>query len=282
MRRLGLGLTIYDEYGWMSGHGGGRTVRGADHLRERHLFWTSRAAEGTRTGLTVSNIRAPFLDFLGDLGRGWLYEGGAALWGDWRPVLVVAHPREIKNPAEIRVLSGPLHLAEMGASACQLVVDHADLGPGMVITAFMSARCLTSRLINYILPEAALRFAEVVYAPLVDAAEGAAEAVFFDHPHAGFYIWDEQAGAIGNSLLSDGLPVPENDAAALLATVRDIGPETAASTTGLDKLCTLRTAAERDLRARPRRVPVAAVLGAARRLLSHPAKTLKNSDLTIS
>lgn len=232
MRRLGLGLTIYDEYGWMSGHGGGRTARGADHLRERHLFWTSCPAEGTRTVLTVSNLRAPFLDFLGDLGRDWLYEDGAAHWGDWRPALVVAHPPEITELAEIRVLSGSLHLTEVGASGCRLVVDHAELGPRTVITAFVSARCLTSRLINYLLPEAAQRFAKVVYAPLVEAAEGVAEAVFFDHPHAGFYIWDEQAGALGNSLLSDGQPIPEREAAALLATVRDIGPETVALRAG--------------------------------------------------
>ena len=232
MQRLGLGLTVYDEYGWMSGHGGGRTVLGADHLRERHLFWTSRPAEGTRTVLTVSNIRAPFLDFLGDLGRDWLYEGGAARWGDWRTAMVVAHPPEIRSVADIRVLMGPVQFSELGASACRLVVDHADLAPGTVITAFASARCLTSRLINYLLPEAAQRFAEVVYAPLVEAAEGIAEAIFFDHPHAGFYIWDEQAGALGNSLLSDGEPVPENEAAALLATVRDIGPETAALRAG--------------------------------------------------
>jgi hypothetical protein len=34
---------IYDEYNWQSGQAGGRTVHGADHLRERHIFWSRSA-----------------------------------------------------------------------------------------------------------------------------------------------------------------------------------------------------------------------------------------------
>lgn len=232
VRRHGLGLTLYDEYGWMSGHGGGRTVRGADHLRERHMVWTSAPAGPGRTGLTITDIRAPFLDFLGEIGRDWLYDGGQAEWGDWRVGLVVAHPERVTDLAEITVLEAPGQVSAAGPRGGRLVIDHPALPAGTVVTAFLSARCLTSRLVNYLLPEAAERFAAVAYAPLLAAAGEAAEDAFFDHPHAGFYVWDERTGPLGNSLLSDGAPVPAAEAAALLALARDVGPRTAALRAG--------------------------------------------------
>src|ERR1700684_655359 len=51
----GLKVGIYDEYNWMSGHGGGRTVEGSGHLRERVLFWSTAPAEDRR----VSAVRRP-------------------------------------------------------------------------------------------------------------------------------------------------------------------------------------------------------------------------------
>jgi hypothetical protein len=44
--RHGLEVGIYDDYNWASGHAGGRTVRGADHLRERQLFWSTSSLMG--------------------------------------------------------------------------------------------------------------------------------------------------------------------------------------------------------------------------------------------
>jgi hypothetical protein len=230
-RRLGLRLIIYDEYGWMSGHGGGRTVDGADHLRERHLFWTRGIAGEGRTELTISHIHSPFLDFLGEAGRTWCYDGGSARWGDWQVVMAVTHPGDqaaIVDESDIRPVTGAVEINQTGAASCRIVIDSAGAPAGSVVTVFASARCLTSRLINYLLPEAAERFAETVYAPLLDAAGGAAEGFFFDHPYAAFNIWDEHWGNLGNSLLWDGGPAVGADALQLLALVDDVGPRTAA------------------------------------------------------
>ena len=226
-KRLGLAVAIYDEYGWMCGHGGGRTVDGADHLRERHLFWASGPPGQT---LSISGIRSPFLDFLGDLGRNWIYEGAAPVWGEWRAVAALAHPPGITDTADIRVLGREIELHAQGNDGCRIaLVPPEGLPADWLVTVFVSARCLTSRLVNYLLPESAERFAETVYAPLLEAAEGAADGFFFDHPYAGFYEWNEleggdHAGALGNSLLSDGELAGPAEALSLLSLVRDVGP----------------------------------------------------------
>jgi len=231
-QRLGLRVTIYDEYGWMSGHGGGRTVNGADHLRERHLFWTSGVVQGTRTELTISNIHSPFLDFLGEAGRTWCYEDGVPRWADWQIVLAVSHPETaIAAESAVRPLTGTINIEQTGDAACRIVIEHDGAVPaGSAVTVFASARCLTSRLINYLLPEAAQRFADTVYAPLLDAAGGAADGFFFDHPYAGFHVWDEHHGNLGNSLLWDA--ADPADAMQLLSLLRDVGPHTAALRAG--------------------------------------------------
>lgn len=215
-KRHSLKLTIYDEYGWMSGHGGGRTVAGADHLRERHLFWASTKAGAGPTELTISGIQSGFLDFLGDAGRNWIWEGGAPLWGDWQPVLVAVRMPD----GRMADLSARITVSATGPTSCRIVVDHRDTLPtGTEMTAFVAGRALTSRLINYLLPEAAVRFAEVVYAPLLAAAGDAADGFFFDHPYAGFYRWAEIGGALGNSILWDEslLRGDGGDAARLMA-----------------------------------------------------------------
>ncbi|MBB3937013.1 hypothetical protein [Aureimonas phyllosphaerae] len=221
---LGIAVTIYDEYGWMSGHGGGRTVDGADHLRERHMFW---ATAPVGSALAISAIGSPFLDFLGDVGRTWIYEGASAVWGDWRAIAAVAHPPVIRDEADLCFLGHAFEVRPDGNDGCRIEWPaHADLPADWQVTVFVSARCLTSRLVNYLLPETAERFAEVVYAPLLEAAAGAADGFFFDHPYAGFHTWKEHEGAIGNSLLCDGRPATADEIAALLSLVHDVGART--------------------------------------------------------
>ncbi len=85
-----------------------------------------------------------------------------------------------------------------------VAVDEGDVGAA--VTVFLAARCLTSRLVNYLLPAMAERFADVVharYAKVAAAVPGVVRAAFFDHPYAGFYRWEEMTGAVGNSLLFD-------------------------------------------------------------------------------
>ena len=197
----GLSIEIYDEYGWMSGHGGGITVQGADHLRERHLFWTSGSLQNGQATLQISDIDATFLDFLGPAARRWTYEGGKAQWGLWQIVAGgVISPRTLLQPSQIRFL-------ETGDSGCTLQITAPDLPDGSPVALFVAATCLTSRLVNYLLPETAERFSDRVYAPLREAFPRA-EAFFFDHPYAGFYTWNGQNSASGpdaihNSLLWD-------------------------------------------------------------------------------
>jgi hypothetical protein len=228
MHRLRLRLGIYDEYCWMSGHGGGRTVAGADHLRERHLFWSSASAGGGRVTLRVSNIRSPFHQFLGEAGATWCYEGGTAIWSDWQPVTALLHPFAIDGPQDIvPVSSDRIGIAPAGEGGCEVVVDVSGLArPGEVVTVFVAARCATSRMINYLLAEAAERFAERVYEPLLTAAGGRAHSVFFDHPYAGFYVWDEHHGDLGNSLLWDEA-LSAADPSVLLSLIHSAGPQTA-------------------------------------------------------
>jgi hypothetical protein len=250
-RRLGLRVTIYDEYNWMSGHGGGRTVFGADHLRERHLFWT-RGIVGADGGLSlaISGIASPFYDFLGDVGRNWAYEGGAPRWDEWTIVAAAsvaagsgsagstatgkAGSADAAGPenrlGDVGDVTDRARLSSSADNGCAITVE--GLAAGTDVTVFVAARCRSSRMINYLMPEAAERFAAVVYAPLLEAAGGMAEGLFFDHPYAGFYGWDQHHGDLGSSLLwDDRLPGLLNDAAPLaqqlLALTWDVGAETA-------------------------------------------------------
>ena len=222
----GLSIEIYDEYGWMSGHGGGLTVQGADHLRERHLFWTSGSLQNGQATLQISDIDATFLDFLGPAARRWTYEGGRAQWGLWQIVAggVIAS-RTLLQPSQIRFL-------ETGDSGCTLQITAPDLPDGSPVALFVAATCLTSRLVNYLLPETAERFSNRVYAPL-RAAFPKAEAFFFDHPYAGFYTWNGQNSASGpdaihNSLLwDDSLTETGIDGIVLLDAVYGTDPQAA-------------------------------------------------------
>jgi hypothetical protein len=64
---LGLKIGLYDDYNWMSGHAGGRTVEDRDDLRERHVFWSTTQ---TLTG-AISGIASPFVEAMGPNGRWW-------------------------------------------------------------------------------------------------------------------------------------------------------------------------------------------------------------------
>lgn len=224
--RLGLGIEIYDEYNWMSGHGGGRVVEGAGHLRERHLVWASGRVSGGTLRIRIEDLRSPFLEFLGTDGLAWCYEGGEPRFDEWALVAVADETGADRSPG----LS--VRLEPAGPRSCDIALGGADhLPDGTRLTVFLSARCATSRLVNYLLPDAAERFAARVYAPLVEAAGGAAQAIFFDHPYAGFYRWAAMEGDLGNSLLWDGDLLrhlgPEPLPLQLRALVGDIGPATA-------------------------------------------------------
>jgi hypothetical protein len=83
-KRLGLTAGLYDDYNWLSGHGGGRTVQGRDHIRERHLFWSTSQADDRVLSCALSGVRSLLVETLEEPGMQWCYEGGVIRWGEWQ------------------------------------------------------------------------------------------------------------------------------------------------------------------------------------------------------
>lgn len=230
---LGLKLGLYDDYNWISGHAGGRTVAGRDDLRERHMFWSS----GSSPQGAISGIHPPFVQAMGPDIIGWQYEGGRVEWCEWTVEAAVLHPTsDIRAPDEIVDVTTHVRITDSDAVSCTYAF-HGNIEVDQALTVFISARSTTSRLINYLLPKAARRFIEVGLDPLVAALDGLIPDpvgfVFYDQPAAGFYRWDQISGSLGNSLLfapSLRQTVAERSdvsfAKALLALVRDTGRET--------------------------------------------------------
>ena len=88
MAELGLTAGIYDDYAWTSGQAGGRSVAGADALREEHLFW----AESPGPEAQISGITATLAAALGPAVRHWIHDGGTPGFGAWAVVAAVIWP----------------------------------------------------------------------------------------------------------------------------------------------------------------------------------------------
>jgi hypothetical protein len=200
----GLRVTVYDEYNWMSGHGGGRTVDGADHLRERHLFW-STAVPGGRARAAITGIRSDWLDSLGAAGRTWIYEDGRRRFDEWQIVAAGAHPPSGGEPTEVVELTPWATCAGRADGCVAQLSAGAPVPDGWAVTFFLSARCASSRAINYLDRAAAERFLSVVYDPYRHALDGLigdpVDGFSFDHPYGGFYRWREWSGQVLNSLM---------------------------------------------------------------------------------
>ncbi|MGQ4511237.1 hypothetical protein [Streptomyces sp. DW26H14] len=237
----GLMMGLYDEYNWLSGHAGGRTVSGRDELRERHLFFSTStgpapsAAAGALVECAVDGIRAKDVDHLLDPGRNWVFEDGVVRWDEWEIVAALAHPDgEVPGADSVTDVTAQAYLAAAGESGCRVRVPADAVGPGRAVTVFVAARCASSRMVNYLLPEAAERFLDVGYEPYAKALGHhlgtTLTYVFFDQPHACFYGWrqqDERPGHLSSSLMYAPSIVP-GDRRELLALARDAGPSTAA------------------------------------------------------
>lgn len=229
---LGLKVGIYDDYNWISGHAGGRTIEGRDDLRERHLFWSTTSQVWGK----ISGIHPPFVNSMGPEILRWQYEDGAVLWCDWSIEAALLHPSGAMGDVHEAVdITGRVRITDADEQSCGFAFD-GDVAAGEVITVFLSARSATSRLINYLLPEAAERFIEVGLEPYRRVLGGLMPNplgfVFYDQPAAGFYRWDQLAGNLGNSLLF-AEPLAEVATAktgaaiahVLLSLLRDVGPE---------------------------------------------------------
>ncbi|MDX3926852.1 MAG: carbohydrate-binding protein [Shinella sp.] len=227
---LGLKAGIYDDYNWISGHAGGRTVAGREHLRERHLFWS---AASQREG-EISGICPPFADKMGPEILGWQYERGRVEWCEWTIEAAIVHEPDVTGSFEQLVdATAKTRIASSDATGCRFSYD-GELASGQLLTVFISARSATSRLINYLLPEAAERFIEVgldpLMEPLREMVPDTLGFVFYDQPAPGFYRWKQICGNLGNSLLfSHALPAAVEEEtklsfqAALMTLVHDFG-----------------------------------------------------------
>jgi hypothetical protein len=210
-KELGLKVGVYDEYAWISGHGGGRTVLGADHLRERCLFWSTSSAGATQEA-HVSDIESWWVDGFGGPEKQWLYDDALRRWDQWELVAALAHPSGAADPegCEAASIDVTASVTVSGRDdGCTITLDAArTLPPDWVVTAFVSARCASSRMVNYLDPATAERFIEVAYEPYAEALQGLlgdpVEFFSFDHPYGGFYEWPQgKAAQIGNALMWD-------------------------------------------------------------------------------
>ncbi|TMV83743.1 carbohydrate-binding protein [Thioclava sp. BHET1] len=231
MAELGLTAGLYDDYNWISGQAAGRTVAGADHLRETMLFWSSTdGAEGAITGITATLATS-----LGPEISSWLYEGGAPVFADWQVECALLHG---PGAGPVTEVGARIVLMPDGPLGCRYRLD----GPrpaGQHLTVFLSARCSSARGINYLKPEAGARFVERGLLPFAEALGPqmgrTVSFLFFDQPAPGFYRWDQMAGNLGNALayapeLRARLERAEGPAFGeqLLTLLIDRGPKTAA------------------------------------------------------
>ena len=238
--QLGMTVGIYDEYNWQSGMAGGRTVHGADELRECHVFWAeaAHAAPGVVT-TTIEDIESSTAS-LGDAGMSWQYDGGVVHWADWEIITVLAYPRTgVQSVNDIHDVTASSRIVAATQDHCAIQTALPEVLDGMKVVAFVSARCATSRVPNYLLKATAERFIDVGYEPFFEAFGdyfgSTVTYFFFDQPHATFYSWPQRFGNLRSSLpyapkLRDFLEAATgNDFNhLLLSTLEDIGPDTPA------------------------------------------------------
>lgn len=232
---------IYDDYNWQSGQAGGRTVHGADHLRERHIFWSrSVPSHGGAVRTVVDGITSSAAG-LGAAGMAWQYDGAVMSWADWELLEVVGYPApgvtSLDQVLDLTAASRLQVLASGDGCSVETVLS-GDVGE-LVVVAFVGARCATSRVPNYLLEETAQRFIDVGYEPFFecfgDHFGTTVTYFFFDQPHATFYDWAQRDGNLQSSIpyseelrghieSSTGFKL----AHAFLALLDDVGDETAA------------------------------------------------------
>lgn len=202
-RALGLHMGIYDEYSWLSGHAGGRTVAGRDELREQHLFWSSGVLRNGEAILTVSGIHATDVDWLLEPGANWVFENGVPEWADWE--IQGAYLRSGIGGGNSQDVTEQAEFVEVGAATVTIRMLIPGGSDGDRVSVAVSGRCSSSRMINYLDPAAAKRFTEVGLQPYADVLGDhmgdTVAYVFFDQPHASFWDWTERTGSLSSAIM---------------------------------------------------------------------------------
>lgn len=236
--RLGLQVGIYDDYNWMSGHAGGRTVLLNPAVRERCLFWSQASILNGQAAAAVSAIHSLMYEGWSPLAMTWAYQDGQLAWADWRifKALVVPHDAHPLDWAAVQDVT-PLARLEGDAQGCWVTLELPDERlDGCDLLVWVHAECASSRMVNYLHPETAHTFIQAglePYAHSLGEYFGTTIAyTFFDHPYGGFYTWEEKTGALGNSLMftadlpqvfaqERGYPLEQ----ALLSFIQDLGAD---------------------------------------------------------
>lgn len=195
---------IYDEYNWQSGQAGGRTVHGADHLREAHVFWSVARGGGKTAVARVDGIKSSAAS-LGSAGMTWQYDGAKMEWADWQVLAVVACPPEgAGSMDDVIDLTASAEMVACSPEGCTVETAMPAGCEGLDVFSFVVGRCATSRVPNYLLKQTAERFIEVGYQPFFDSFGehfgSTVKYLFFDQPHATFYDWAQRQGNLRSSL----------------------------------------------------------------------------------
>lgn len=205
--KLGLYAGIYDDYNWMSGHAGGRSVQLNPLVRERCLFWTQSTISAGQAEAAVSGIHSLMYEEFSPMAMAWAYQDAKPEWADWRTLcaLAVPHGDQTIEWCQVRNVTAQVRL-EGGDQGCRVRLEQAapEL-EGYDLIVFVHADCVSSRMVNYLHAETAETFIQAGLEPYAQAVGdyfgSTIPYLFFDHPYGGFYTWTERRGALGNSLM---------------------------------------------------------------------------------
>lgn len=203
---LDMSVGIYDDYNWITGHSGGRTVAENDELRERHTFWVEVALQA---GVPEED---PKLSGIRNLLTGghkealtWLYEDGVVSWGDWEILTAFTYQRsDLIDTTTVRQVANKLSLVDTTGEGCRVLAQETLDQSATHLLVFITAQCKTSRMIDYLNPEATETFIKVGYEPYYHELRDYWDhiwAMFCDEPYSGLYVWDQMEGLLGTSLM---------------------------------------------------------------------------------
>ena len=206
-RELKLMMGIYDDYNWQSGHAGGLCVKLDPSVKERHLFWSLKNIDDSDAyaELKISSISSGDAQCLFEIGKNWIYEGGKALWDEWEIVGVYNFTADGKKLAILDKTQFDCCCDDQGIKIKVKKEFLPYLNSESKLALFAAARCKSSRMVNYLLPQTAQAFIKTTYEPyakaLGDHLGTTVRYTFFDQPHSCFYQWRENTSQVRSSLM---------------------------------------------------------------------------------
>jgi hypothetical protein len=206
-RELGMHVGIYDDYNWITGHCGGRTVAVNDKFREAQVYWVEVPVDGGKVTETpqltgISNM----LTEGHTEGLPWIYENGVCHWGEWQVLGAFTYVRTDCGiePSSVENVTAKTTIAEAAPSMCSFQVEGNVAADASHLLILASARSTTSRMIDYLSREAVEAFVQVGYDPYYQNLRDYWDliwCIFLDEPYTGLYHWDQMVGDLGTSLM---------------------------------------------------------------------------------